>query len=140
MNKKMELPQEIEWNIIKFMSHPIAEIIEEEWNDMACTGYGNYWDEFVKITLRQYRRKTRKRPLHCRAMKDAISSYHCYLEWRKDNRTRLREPRKRFHKYTLDRNFPGCKCCKKWWRDCQCLCPECGKALSIYECDCYDDL
>ena len=31
MNKKMELPQEIEWNIIKFMSHPIAEIIKNSY-------------------------------------------------------------------------------------------------------------
>ena len=28
INKKMELPKEIEWNIIKFMSHPIAEIMK----------------------------------------------------------------------------------------------------------------
>jgi hypothetical protein len=53
----MELPKEIEWNIVKFMRHPIAEIIDEEWNDMACTGYGNYWDEFAKQERDHYTAK-----------------------------------------------------------------------------------
>ena len=140
MKEINELPENLQMHIFKYASHPVVEIIDKEWNNLACTGYGETWDEFVKITLGEYKCKTRKRPLHCKAMKDAIRSYHGYLEWRKDNRTMIREPRKRFQMYTLDKTNPGCKCCKKWWRDCQCVCSDCGKALSICDCYCYDDL
>ena len=27
----MKLPQEIEWNILKFMSHPVADLLKDEW-------------------------------------------------------------------------------------------------------------
>ena len=37
----MALPQEIEWNIIKFMSHPCADIMKEI---IACAETKDYWE------------------------------------------------------------------------------------------------
>ena len=37
----MALPKEIEWNIIKFMSHPCADIIKEAIADVETKDY--YW-------------------------------------------------------------------------------------------------
>ena len=35
----MTLPQEVEWNIIKFMSHPCADIVKKAREDMEAEEY-----------------------------------------------------------------------------------------------------
>ena len=53
----MELPKEIEWNIVKYMSHPIADLIKQEityynkesLEDISWTFSEFYFDQYVMV-------------------------------------------------------------------------------------------
>ena len=56
----MELPNEIEWNVIKYMSHPVADLIKQErtyqdyqkaasLNDLSWTFSEFYFDQYAMV-------------------------------------------------------------------------------------------
>ena len=100
----MELPKEIEWNIIKFMSHPIAEMIEEEFEWLIRIGDADTWDDFVKKTLGEYKCKTRKRKPHPTAdiMKPLIQQFRHGKAYKYYFERGMDYSRKHFHLVVLD--------------------------------------
>ena len=71
-----ELPNDIHFNVIKFMKHPLAEMLENAWDDLVSVGEGNYWSDFVFIQLsNSYRMKCRNNPKNCHLIKQELDCY-----------------------------------------------------------------
>jgi len=69
----MALPQEVEWNIIKFMSHPVADLIKQRLKDH-------------KVSL------DRNQPFHTFHLQNTEYDYdYLEAEWKRENEYYLME-------------------------------------------------
>ena len=131
----MELPKEIEWNIVKYMCHPVADMIHEwKYDALEC----DTWEWMVHEALCDYRDKVRRKPLHGEIMKVAIRYYRDDIRWRKRNRQV--NTASSFSKHYFDRQAlkNSCGCCCKPWQECQCWCSNCGGEWKACRAACYD--
>ena len=84
----MNIPECIFNKIMLYNSHPIADMITHDWNSMVLEGYGQTWDEFVMMMLAKHKDKCRKKPKHCKLMKEEIRRFNNRQSFRKqDNLT-----------------------------------------------------
>ena len=72
-------------------------MIEDAW--WKAASYGDCdWNEFVKIQLRSYKEKCRKKPKHCEVMNFELRCYRCYCKVVRKNHNEILP----FHKYHFD--------------------------------------
>jgi hypothetical protein len=134
-----KLPLDIVNKIYLYLSHPIVDMIENDWNNMlAWEGYGDTWDEFVSIQLKRYKEKHRKKPKHCLIIGREIDYWkRHYMEtifyFHEDRPQTFSE--NYFERHMIDNS---CDCCVKPWRDCQCWCSNCGDEYKCCKANCQD--
>ena len=103
MEKYLEmLPEDIVNKMYLYMSHPIVDIIEEDRSNMlAWEGFGQTWDEFVRIQLERYRKKHRKKPKHGLIVGEEIYHYRRLSR----GQDRVINPKEiKLHQWILPRN------------------------------------
>ena len=75
------LNDDLKWNVYKFLRNPICDMISKEVDMYVIRGDIDCWDEFVKIHLRRYRNKCRKKPKHFKVMEMEIKCYKYYVSY-----------------------------------------------------------
>ncbi len=85
-----KLPDELQWNVFKFSTHPIVEIIYKEWNHHNFKSlynglFCNNLIEFLYYSRRNYKSRCRKKPKHCDLMKEYIKEYKWYVDFYRKN-------------------------------------------------------